>query len=406
MARWSDTLPRASPRDRKPHPMIDAIALLQDLVSIPSVNPMGQPLRPEIHLEHRVTDYLEDKVRELGVEYRRIEVLKGRDNLIAWYRAPKSDFTVLLDAHQDTVPVETMIIPPFEPRVSNGKLYGRGSCDVKSGVASMFAAFARLVAEQPKHSCNVVLAFTVDEEYTHRGSSALAEMDLGCGLGIVAEPTRMNLVVSHKGAVRWKIHAGGRACHSSTPHLGDNAIYRMGRVLGALAEYACSLAGAPADEMLGSPSLSVGRITGGQSVNIVPDECSIEIDRRLIPGESVEGAIDQVRDFLNLRLAPGDIDKIRFGEPWVRMPALQSKISRSFWGKLQQGLAGSDGQVPEIGGVPYGTDAGPLAQAGLPCVVFGPGDIAQAHTEDEWIEAVQVSDAADRYFRLLADWHR
>jgi acetylornithine deacetylase len=386
--------------------MIDAIELLKDLISIPSVNPMGQPVRPEIHLEHRVTDYLEAKVRDLGVEYRRIEVMPGRDNLLAWYRAPQSDFTVLLDAHQDTVPVETMIIPPFEPRMADGKLYGRGSCDVKSGVASMFAAFARLVKERPKSSCNVLMAFTVDEEYTHRGSSALSEMDHGCGLGIAAEPTRMNLVVSHKGAVRWKIHTGGRACHSSTPHLGDNAIYRMGRVLTALSEYASSLAVSAPDEMLGPPSLSVGRITGGQSVNIVPDDCSIEIDRRLIPGESVEGAIDQVRQFLKSKLAPGDFDKISFGEPWVRMPALKSEISRSFWAKLQEGLAGPDGIQPEIGGVPYGTDAGPLAQAGLPCIVFGPGDIAQAHTEDEWIEAAQVTDATDRYFRLLSQWHK
>ncbi len=386
--------------------MIDAIELLKDLISIPSVNPMGQPVVPEIHLEHRVTDYLEAKVHGLGVEYRRIQVLPGRDNLLAWYRAPQSDFTVLLDAHQDTVPVETMVIPPFEPRHSDGKIYGRGSCDVKSGVASMFAAFARLVHERPQHSCNVLMAFTVDEEYTHRGSSALAEMDHGCGLGIVAEPTRMNLIVSHKGAVRWKIHASGRACHSSTPHLGDNAIYRMGRVLDALAEFACKLAGGAPDAMLGPPSLSVGRITGGQSVNIVPDDCSIEIDRRLIPGETVEGAIDDVRQFLKGKLAPGDFEKIRFGEPWVRMPALRSELSEPFWNRLQQGLAGSGGIAPEIGGVPYGTDAGPLAQAGLPCVVFGPGDIAQAHTEDEWIEADQVAEAADRYFTLLSQWHR
>lgn len=385
--------------------MIDAIDLLKDLISIPSVNPMGQPVIPEIHLEHRVTDYLEARVRELGVEFRRIEVLPRRDNLVAWYRAPQSDFTVLLDAHQDTVPVETMIIPPFDPRFSDGKLFGRGSCDVKSGAASMLAAFARLVRERPKHSCNVLMAFTVDEEYTHRGSSALAEMDHGCGLGIVAEPTRMNLTVSHKGAVRWKIQATGRACHSSTPQLGDNAIYRMGRVLGVLSEFACKLAGSQADPMLGPPSLSVGRITGGQSVNIVPDECSIEIDRRLIPGESVEGAIDQVRRFLNEKLSTGDVEKIRFGEPWVRMPALRSELSLPFWNKLRKGLAGADGREPEIGGVPYGTDAGPLAQAGLPCVVFGPGDIAQAHTEDEWIEAAQVTDAADRYFNLLAQWH-
>jgi acetylornithine deacetylase len=386
--------------------MNPAVKMLADLVSIPSVNPMGQSIRPEIHLEGRVTDYLEAHLKSLGVKYARIPVSPGRDNLLAWYEAPGSSTTILLDAHQDTVPVETMIIPPFEPRIDGGKMYGRGSCDVKSGVASMLTAFSRLVRERPAGSCNVVMAFTVDEEFTHTGSSALAEMNHGASLAIVAEPTRMQLVVSHKGAVRWKIHADGRACHSSTPHLGDNAIYRMGRVLGALSEHACQLAGSAPDALLGPPSLSVGRITGGQSVNVVPDSCSIEIDRRLIPGEDVNGVIEQARAFLQAKLSPGDMSKISFGDPWVRMPALRSDTANAFLPQLQAGLAGPGGEIPGISGVPYGTDAGPLAQAGLPCVVFGPGDIAQAHTEDEWIEIDQVIDATDRYFNLLSRWHQ
>ena len=339
------------------------------------------------------------------MKYRRIEVSPGRDNLLAWYDAPNSKVRVLLDAHQDTVPVETMIIPPFKANTEAGKMYGRGSCDVKSGVAAMLTAFERLVYERPANSCNVLIAFTVDEEYTHTGSSALSEMDHGCDLGIIAEPTEMQLVVSHKGAVRWKIHSSGRACHSSTPHLGDNAIYRMGRVLNALGEHACQLSGSTPDPLLGPPSLSVGRITGGQSVNIVPDTCSIEIDRRLIPGETVEGAMGMVREFLKMKLSPNDFEKIAFGEPWVKMPALRNDTATAFLDKLQSGLIGPDGNKPGIGGVPYGTDAGPLAQMGLPCVVFGPGNIAQAHTEDEWIEMDQVIDASERYFQLLANWN-
>lgn len=385
--------------------MHSVLTLLGDLISIASVNPMGQPVDTEIHLEHRVTDYLEDRLRKLGVKYRRIEVSPGRDNLLAWYDAPNSKVRVLLDAHQDTVPVETMIIPPFKANTEAGKMYGRGSCDVKSGVAAMLTAFERLVHERPANSCNVLIAFTVDEEYTHTGSSALSEMDHGCDLGIIAEPTEMQLVVSHKGAVRWKIHSSGRACHSSTPHLGDNAIYRMGRVLNALGEHACQLAGSTPDPLLGPPSLSVGRITGGQSVNIVPDACSIEIDRRLIPGETVEGAMGMVREFLKMKLSPNDFEKIVFGEPWVKMPALRNDTATAFLDKLQSGLIGPDGKKPGIGGVPYGTDAGPLAQMGLPCVVFGPGNIAQAHTEDEWIEMDQVIDASERYFQLLANWN-
>ena len=384
--------------------MHSALKTLGDLISLASVNPMGQAIDSGIHLEHRVTDYLEDRLRKLGVRYQRMEVSPGRDNLLAWYEAPSSGTRILLDAHQDTVPVETMNIPPFQPRIDGGRMYGRGSCDVKSGVAAMLTAFEKLVQERPAHSCNVLMAFTVDEEYTHTGSSALSVMDHQCDLGIVAEPTQMQLVVSHKGAVRWKIMASGRACHSSTPHLGDNAIYRMGRVLSLLGEHACHLAGSTPDELLGPPSLSVGRITGGQSVNIVPDSCSIEIDRRLIPGESVEAAMDAVREHLKEKLSPNDFEKIEFGEPWVRMPALGSGSATAFLEKLQTGRIAPTGQKPPIGGVPYGTDAGPLAQRGLPCVVFGPGNIAQAHTEDEWIEMSEVVDASERFFHLLAHW--
>jgi acetylornithine deacetylase/succinyl-diaminopimelate desuccinylase-like protein len=120
--------------------------------------------------------------------------------------------------------------------------------------------------------------------------------------------------------------------------------------------------------------------------------------------EQLEAAMDAVREHLKEKLSPNDFEKIEFGEPWVRMPALGSGSATAFLEKLQNGLIAPNGQKPPIGGVPYGTDAGPLAQRGLPCVVFGPGNIAQAHTEDEWIEMSEVVDASERFFHLLAHW--
>ena len=114
--------------------------------------------------------------------------------------------------------------------------------------------------------------------------------------------------------------------------------------------------------------------------------------------------MSRVKDFIESRLSPNDFSKLCFGDPWVRMPALRHDSASDYLAKIQKGLAAADGTLPAIGGVPYGTDAGPLAQKGLPCVVFGPGNIAQAHTEDEWIETDQVVEAADRYFRMLAMW--
>jgi acetylornithine deacetylase/succinyl-diaminopimelate desuccinylase family protein len=378
----------------------DLTRLLSALVAIPSVNPMGRALAGPEFLETRLTDYLEAWLRELKVACVRQPVAPGRDNLLAVYRAPESRRLILFDVHQDTVPADGMTIPPFEPQIDRGRLYGRGSCDVKGSMAAMLTAFARLAKERPVGSANVLLACTVDEEFTHTGSSSLAESDHKADLAIVAEPTSLNLVDCHKGALRWKITTRGIACHSSTPHLGQNAIYRMRRVLESLETYAESLAASTPDPILGPPSLSVGRIEGGQSVNVVPDWCEVEIDRRLIPGEDAGLCLEHLRQVLDQRL--GKPDWLEFGEPWVHMPPLSARAA-DWLDPLRGAIKSAIGRTPSVMGVPFGTDAGPLNEKGTPCVVFGPGDIAQAHTKDEWIELEQVQLAAHAYFQIAVE---
>jgi len=380
---------------------VDAVTrLLSDLVAIPSVNPMGRPLQGTGFLEGGMSDYLENWFRDLGVPYERRTIAPGRDNLLARYDSPRDLKTVLFDAHQDTVPTDGMTIPPFTPEVREGRLYGRGACDVKGGMAAMLEAFARLVRERPEGSASVIMACTVDEEFTHTGSSDLARMPKLADYAIVAEPTQLDIVHRHKGAVRWKIRAHGVACHSSTPKLGINAIYRMGRVLGVLDEYAELLSRATPDPILGPPSLSVGRIEGGLSVNVVPDWCDIEVDRRMIPGEVNAECLKQVEAYLHNRL--GDSVSWEFFPPWVNMPPLSQDLGNDggWITRVQQAVLGATGRQPELGGVPYGTDAGPLNQTGLPCLVIGPGNIAQAHTKDEWIELDQVRAAVDAYYQI------
>ena len=378
-----------------------AIRLLGDLVRIPSVNPMGRPLAGPGYLEAEVTAYLESFLRGLGVQVERQEIAPGRANLLARYQAPKSSKTVLFDAHQDTVPADGMTIEPFGAAVEGGRMYGRGACDVKGGMAAMLAAFERLVRERPAKSASVILALTVDEEYTHKGSSRLAQTAHGADLAIVAEPTRLSVVNAHKGAVRWRIRAGGTACHSSTPQLGDNAIYRMARVIAALELHARELAESGPDPILGPPSLSVGRIEGGTSVNVVPDWCKIEIDRRLIPGEDADSVRARVESCLREQL--GGLDRIEASEPWVRMPPLRPRPLHEdpYIEAIRAAIRSVKGTEPAVIGVPYGTDAGPLAESGvLPCYVIGPGDIAQAHTKDEWIELAEVEAAAEAYHAI------
>jgi acetylornithine deacetylase len=377
--------------------MNESTRLLRDLVALPSVNPMGRVMPDDTIFEHRVTGYLENFFRDLGVPYERQTTLPLRDNIVARYEAPDSRRTLLLEAHQDTVPTDHMTIAPFGAKIENGRLYGRGACDIKGGMASMLAAFARVVRERPPGAAHVVMACTVDEEYTFLGVRKLAERGPRADMAVVAEPTQLDIVHAHKGAVRWHLHTSGRSCHSSAPEQGQNAIYRMGQVLIAIEQYADKLRASRTDPFLGPPTLSVGRIEGGTSVNTVPDRCRIEIDRRTIPGEDPLGASGQLTAFLRQKL--GNDFSFTCAEPWMNMAALSPKGSEELTARLGSAINSVKGSH-RVFAVPYGTDAAIIAAAGIPAVVFGPGDIAKAHTCDEWVPLEEVQQAAEIFFRL------
>lgn len=376
--------------------MLPAHRLLQDLVRIPSVNPMGRAVTGEQFYEHRVTDYLEGFFRELRAPYERRPVAPLRDNIVARYESPGAPITILLEVHQDTVPVDGMAIDPFAGEIRDGKLYGRGACDVKGGMAAMLTAFARIVREKPANAANVILACTVDEEHTFYGVQVLLKDGVRADMAVAAEPTRLQIVDAHKGVVRWKVRTEGRACHSSRPEQGVNAVYRMGHVLPIIEQYAVQLARSATDPRLGPPTLSVGRIEGGVSVNTVPDGCVIEIDRRLLPGEDSQAAWRDFRDDLQARSAvPVICDPV-----WLACPALAADLAAGVRDRLGKAIDEVVGRH-EVFAVPFGTDASSIAEAGIPAVVFGPGDIAQAHTKDEWIELDQIDRAVEILYRFL-----
>jgi succinyl-diaminopimelate desuccinylase len=388
---------------------VDPVALLKDLVRIPSVNPMGRGVSGPEYLETRLTEYLVEFFGGLGVECERGEVAPGRANVLARIGPAGGRATVLLDAHQDTVPTDGMTIDPFDPVVRDGRLYGRGACDVKGGLAAMLAAFARLVRERPSGAASVVISCTCDEESTSLGINHLvagwspggpasALLPAAPDAAVVAEPTGLDVVVAHRGATRWKIRTSGVACHSSRPGDGVNAIYRMGRLLACLEDYADRLPRAVAAHPLCGPAtLSVGRIEGGTSVNTVPDWCAIEIDRRVIPGEDALAAREDVGRFLRERL---DFE-FEMLEPWLAGAALSDEHNGPLAEALLRQVAGVAGPRRKVG-VAYGTHASRIAAAGVPAVVFGPGSIEQAHTKDEWIATAEVEQAAEVYYRFCA----
>jgi acetylornithine deacetylase len=376
--------------------MTETTRLLRDVVSLPSVNPMGRELPAEIIFEHRVTDYLEQFFRSLGVPYERQPVAPLRENIVARLETGGRR-TLLLEAHQDTVPIDHMTVEPFGARIDAGRLHGRGACDIKGGMAAMLACFARLARERPAGCPNVVMACTVDEENTMLGVRELVRRRLRADFAVVAEPTQLNIVHAHKGISRWQVFTTGRSCHSSAPEQGVNAIYRMGRLLVAVEQYAEQLRCGNTDPLLGSPTLSIGRIEGGTSVNTIPDRCGIEVDRRLITDEQPEDAPRQLAEFLT-REAGIDFP-FEMSSPWIREPALSPRGSDAIIHLLGAAIDAERGSH-RVHAVPYGTDAATIAWSGIPAVIFGPGDIAQAHTRDEWVDLNEVEQAAAILYRL------
>jgi acetylornithine deacetylase len=318
-----------------------------------------------------------------------------------------------------------MTIEPFTPTVKDGRLYGRGSCDIKGGMAAMIAAIVRLAEEKPAGRPTVVLACTVNEEHGFTGALHWAETYSGRSPDsgqspeklaavkarskllprvpdacIVAEPTQLDVVVAHKGAVRWRATTRGIATHSSQPHLGDNAIYHMARVLSAFERYSREVVpGLGKHALCGQPTLSVGLIAGGISVNTVPDRCTIEIDRRVLPGEDPQSALAHCLHYLETHVSPAA--PVVHETPFMLTRGLGDGANAGLAERLGAAIRRHGGSGQAVG-VPYGTDAPHFAATGCPTVVFGPGSINQAHTADEWLEVAQLKTAAEILFGFAA----
>jgi acetylornithine deacetylase len=340
-----------------------------------------------------MTCFVHDWLADRGVECHLQRVEPGRENVIA--RVPgREEPPIVFESHMDTVSVDGMTIPAFEPRIENGRMYGRGACDTKSSLAGMMAALVR-VAEGDPPPRTIVLAAVVDEEYLHGGVARFLEDSGPVASAVIGEPTGLRVVVAHKGALRSRVITRGVSAHSSNPDAGENAIYRMARVVVALEEFAESLRGRDAHPLVGKPTLSVGTIEGGNAVNVVPDLCQIMVDRRLIPGETPDGAFEEIGEVLDGMLGPDD-EMLHTLKDCPVETDTDSEVVR-----LARAAVRSIDGPDEPEGVAYCTDGCDFTERGIPLVVLGPGDIAQAHTADEWIEVAQVEAAAEVYERMM-----
>ncbi len=382
------------PEDAMDSKLIDeTVSLTRELVRLRSENPGGT----EADMMERTEAFL----RGLGLDVQRDEVIDGRQNITAELSASSTAPALVFLNHMDTVPAgEGWTRDPFSAEVSGGKLWGRGACDMKGGLAAALIAVKSLKARldrgaklrRPIRTCLVV-----DEECQWMQGVSKA-VDIGRitkeDVVISCEPTGLELKTAQKGAMWFELLFSGRSAHAATPQLGANAIQAAARTLVQLEELATSMD--TTHDLLGKTTIVTSVIRGGSKINIVPDSCRIEVDVRFIPPLSIPEVSAFLLDAAEeaCKDVPGASATLRTLS--VDRPPVLSDLRGSGGKIISEAIAGITGAPPRPAGVSYYTDAG-LAAArtgNSQCFLLGPGNIGQAHGPDEYVEVEELRMSA------------
>jgi acetylornithine deacetylase/succinyl-diaminopimelate desuccinylase family protein len=363
--------------------------ILEELVRIPS----------ETGAEQAAADGFAGWCEEAGLEVAMEEVESGRCNVVARWEVGRRPHLLLI-GHLDTVPVgDGWTRDPFGAEVSGGRLYGRGACDMKGGLAAMLGAISELRRRDEEPYGDVTLAAVVGEEEDSVGTRALVGRGLHADMAVLSEPTAMRLVVSNRGLLNFRVIVTGAAAHASAPALGRNAIIAAAALVLEIRTADDELA-RHRHPVFGPPSLTVGTIHGGTRPYVVPDRCVIELDRRLNPGETSAQVMEELESA---------IARARSHVPWLEAEIESGSDYLAFEIPEEHELVRAvmaamvaAGIPPQISSWRAASDAGLLVHtAGIPCVLFGPGDLEQAaHRPDEWIDLNEV-ETAQRVFESL-----
>jgi acetylornithine deacetylase len=361
------------------------ITLLSDLVANNSVNPSLVPGAPG---EAAVAEVVRAFMAAAGMDVVVEAVLPGRPNVVGVLEGAEPGPAVMLCGHLDTVGVDGMDAP-FSPRIDDGRLYGRGSQDMKSGVAAMLGAAAALAPTWRRG--RLIVAGVVDEEYESAGAEALVKK-WRADAAIVTEPTDLQLAVAHKGFAWLEITTRGRAAHGSRPAEGRDAIMRMGRVLAALEARDRELQGRPSQGLQGVASLHASIINGGRELSVYPDQCVLQMERRTVSGEEGKAPLTEVEGILT-RLRAQDVQFDASARLITSRPPYALDPAHALPQAL--GAALTTRQLPSMPvGMSFWTDAAILAAAGIPSVLFGPSG-AGLHSIEEFVEIDSVLTCRD-----------
>ena len=364
--------------------MSEVIELLRRLVSINSVNP---DLVPGAKGESEIADFCARWLTEQGFSVHRLESRKGRPSIVGLAKGRGGGRSLMFNGHFDTVTHAGYEGNPLDARVEDGKVFGRGSFDMKSGVAAMMVAGAR--AAKRGLGGDILIACVADEEYASIGTAEVAR-HFKADAAIVTEPSHLDLTLAHKGFIWFDVVIEGRAAHGSRPDLGIDAIARAGHFLVALEEHGKSLLKGDRHPILGTGSIHASLIKGGEELSSYPASCQISIERRTVPGETgdiVEGELRAMLDGIARSVAGF---AFRLDRGLERIP-FEAKEDEPIVACLCKHASLALGRQPKVRGEPFWTDCAILKEAGIPSLLFG-ADGAGAHAAIEWttVESVET----------------
>lgn len=363
------------------------VRLLRDLVAIDSVNPA---LVPGGAGEAGVADRIASALTAAGVDVEVTEVAPGRPNVVAVVEGREPGRTLMLCGHMDTVGGEGMTAP-FDPVVRDGRLHGRGSQDMKSGVAAMVDAAAQIAVRGGLARGRLLVAAVADEEHASAGAEALVAARTA-GAAVVTEPTDLRMATTHKGFEWVEVTTRGRAAHGSRPEDGRDAILHMGRVLARLEAAEAAFAAGPAHPRLGRASLHASTIHGGQALSVYPDRCTLRLERRTVTGEPTDVGLTEVQAIL-AALGRADPELDAAAHQFLTRPPHEIPDDHPICRELGHALRRRDLDAATTA-MSFWTDAAILGRAGIPAVLFGPTG-AGLHAAEEYVEIDSVGVCRD-----------
>lgn len=370
----------------------DVLDVLEGLIRCPSENPPGR--------EEEAAHFIATVLQENGIPAEVIPVVPGRPNVVARLKGQSAGKTLLFNGHLDTVPGGAgWSGDPFGPVRREGKLYGRGASDMKSGVAAMACAAIRLKRMGCPFPGELVLFFNCDEEATNIGMKWFLNSGITMDYAVIGEPTSLDICTGHRGVGRYRLQTFGVAGHTCFVRNPENAIYRMLPFVQSLKELGQSLR-QRSHEFLGSALLTVSQITGGTAPNVVPDSCLIEIDRRTVPGETRESVLDELRERVESVSQSTDV---RYAlENYLFLPATHLDHDHPLVEVMRRSIEevrSGNAQVKAF----EATCEAPFfsVDLGVPTLIVGPGSLAQAHVTDEFVFENEVPAAVDIYVNFV-----